>query len=197
MSKNDPAFMRATMRHFSVLAQTEMAADKTAPPFPDDWFDISADKYADFGAMYYLMSHNKFNSHRSLTQITAQLEPALRLGQYRIFRSGGYPRAFITWAGLNMAAERRLAVDLQGLSPQQWNSGSSTWLMDFVAPFGQLEQMLPMLSQNQNIQQLRTLWHNRSGARQRVVEWYRDSPKGEIKVVSYGAGQFAKKLRGG
>lgn len=170
---------------------------QTALPFPDDWFDLPSGTFADFGAMYYLMSLTPFNRNRSLAQVTAQLEPPLRLGQYRLFRSNGFPRAFVTWAGLDPKAEMRFAVTNQALAPQDWNSGSSIWLVDFIAPFGQVEQMIPMLIRNPSISRVRTLWHNKPGTRRRVVEWNRTDPLPDIRMKSYGVNQFEKQLREG
>ena len=196
MSRSEQDFVKATMQHFDVLRQSGFEASKRRQQFPDDWFDFPPNLMADFGAMYFLSSLSKFNRDRSLAQITNQLESPLRLGQYKVFRSNGYPRAFITWAGLNKAAERQLAVDHQALTPFQWNSGRSTWLIDFVAPFGQIEQIVPMLTRNDDINRLRTLWHNRKGTRARIVEWWRPFQGGQILVKSYGTGQFNKLLNG-
>ena len=196
MSSTEQDFVKATMRHFDVLRQPAFAKSKNETPFPNDWFDFPPDLMADFGAMYFLSSLSKFNRNRSLAQITNQLESPLRLGQYKIFRSNGHPRAFVTWAGLNQKAERQMAVDQQPLDPHQWNSGKSVWLIDFVAPFGHFDQVVPMLTRNNDMHRLRTLWHNRKGTRARVVEWWRPFEGGQILVKSYGKGQFNKLLNG-
>lgn len=189
--------MRSTLRQFEALRNNVPSSPKEALPFPDDWFDLPAESLADFGAMYYLMSLSPFNNQRSLAQITAQLEPALRLGQYRIFRSNGYPRAFITWAGLDKAAEMGFAVDHRSLKPAEWNSGPSIWLIDFVAPFGQIDQIISTLDRNPDISRLRTLWHNKPATRHRIVEWVRHAPDGQIRMKSFGIGQFKKLLEVG
>ena len=121
----------------------------------------------------------------------------LRLGQYRIFRAGGHPRAFVTWAGLAPAAERRFALDHLPLEPQQWNGGTSKWLVDLVAPFGHLEAVLRQLARKPDEQRVRALWHNRAGTRYRILEWTRDAEGGPIRVASYGVRQFARRLDGG
>lgn len=189
-------FFRATMRHFAELrAATAEGADDPRP-FPSDWFDLPDALYSDLGAMLYLASLGRHHRPLPLAAAMAQFEPPLRLGQYRLFRANGFPRAFITWAGLSPDAESRFAIDHLPLEPQDWNSGPSVWLVDFVAPFGHIDQIVPMLTANPDLPHVRTLWHNRDGSRYRVVEWSRPVPEAPVAVRSYGAGQFARRLLG-
>ena len=190
----DKDFVRRSMRHLATLREAGPLPAATDTPFPDDWFDLPQDTLADLGAMMYLAALSRFNRTRTLPQALAQFEPPLRLGQYKTFRGGGHPRAFVTWAGLSPEAEYRLAVDHQPLLPQDWNGGSSKWLIDLVAPFGHVEEVLTRLAANPNETRVRALWHNKAGTRYRVVEWTRPAPGGRISVVSYGAGQFRDRI---
>ena len=187
-------FVRATMRHFAELRSSGPSGSQNAAKFPKDWFDLPEKMCADMGAFYYLASLTRYHRTRSLADMTSYFEPPLRLGQYRLFRSGEFARAGITWAGLNPDAERRFAVDHQPLRPEDWNSGTSVWLVDFIAPFGQIEQIIPLLAQNQGLQRVRTLWHNKTGSRYRVVEWARPAGTSEVMVRSFGQGQFKRLL---
>ncbi len=114
-------FVRATLRHFDFHRQSIAHGGQSDLPFPDDWFDLPPAVLADFGAMCYLAALTRYHNRRSLQDILRDFEPALRLGQYRIFYAGGFPRAFITWAGLSAAAEYQLAVDHVALEPHEWN----------------------------------------------------------------------------
>jgi hemolysin-activating ACP:hemolysin acyltransferase len=185
------------MRHFAELRAAGPEAADSDRPFPADWFDLPEGLFADLGSMVYLAGMTRYHRPRAMGDMLSLLEPPLRLGQYRLFRSNGFPRAFITWAGLGPEQERRFAVEHQGLRPEDWNSGASVWLVDFVAPFGHIDQIVPMLSANPDLPHVRTLWHNRDGSRYRVVEWSRARPEAEVEVRSYGAGQFARLLMGG
>lgn len=196
MTPETEQFIARSMRHLAALRDSGPAPANTGAPFPEGWFDLPQEVLADLGAMMYLAALGRHNAQRPLPQALTQFEPPLRLRQYRIFRSGGYPRAFITWAGLTPAAERRLAVDHLPLRPQDWNAGGSKWVIDLVAPFGHVEQMLRMLARNRTETRLRTLWHNRAGTRYRVVEWTRPQPDSPVSVTSYGVGQFARLLDG-
>ena len=197
MSTPRQDFLRASMRHLAALRAAGPAAAGTDRPFPPGWFDLPQETLADFGAMMYLAGLSRFHRSHTLPQALAEFEPPLRLGQYRIFRSGGHPRAFVTWAGLTRDAEYRLAVDHQPLPPQEWNSGTSKWLIALVAPFGHVEQILGMLAANPSETRVRALWHNRAGTRYRIVEWTRPAPGAPISVTSYGVGQFRRLLSEG
>lgn len=184
-------FLRMSLRHLDALSGAQV---DPAIPYPDGWFDLPDRQLTDLGAMFFLISLSKYHQARPLAQIFASLEAPLRLAQYRIFRSGGYPRAFMTWAGLDHAAERQFAVDHTPLRKDQWNSGSSLWVVDLAAPFGHLEQVIDMMAANRQTNRVRTLWHNRAGTRARVIEWAREGHEARIVVTSYGQHQFARKL---
>jgi hemolysin-activating ACP:hemolysin acyltransferase len=197
MRNDSDEFFRSTLRHFATLRSAGIGESASAIPFPKDWFDLPERLWADLGAMTYLASLTAWHRPQTLAAIAALLEPPLRTGQYRVLRSGGQPRAFLTWAGLSPAAERRFAVDHQPLAPEDWASGTSKWLVSFVAPFGHIDQIVPLLTANPNETRVRTLWHNRTGDRYRVVEWSRPRPDDPVAVRSYGQGQFARLLEGG
>ena len=196
MGKENEKFVQVSMRHLASMRDAGPGQSKTNTPFPDNWFDLPQNVLADFGTMTYLASLNKFHQSLTLPQALAQFEPPLRLGQYKIFRSDGFPRAFITWAGLAPGAEHRFSIEHKALKPHQWNAGTSKWLIDLVAPFGHIEQILPQLAQNATDTRLRALWHNRAGTRYRVLEWTRPNLEDPIQLNSYGVHQFAHHLKG-
>lgn len=189
-------FLNATLRHFAALRSPGLDPADCGTSFPKTWFDLPQKTLADLGTMMFLLSLTKYHRPRNLGDVFDGLEPALRLGQYKIFYSGDYPRAFITWAGLSPEIEYRFAVSHMSLRPQDWNSGASPWLIEFAAPFGHLDQIVPMLSQNPDLTHVRALWHNKTGKRYRIVEWGRPRGEEEVKVRSYGVSQFEKHLSG-
>jgi cytolysin-activating lysine-acyltransferase len=190
-------FVRTALRHFAELRRPIAQQGNSAQPFPADWFNLPPDVLADFGAMFYLSSMIPFHRSRSLADAVSTLEPALRLGQYHILRSGGFARAFFTWAGLDRDSEHRLAIDHLPIRPEDWNSGPSIWMIDFVAPFGHFDQIVPKLTANPNLTRLRTLRHNRAGGSLRVHEWTRPEPAGKVSQKSYSIAQFRDHLAGG
>ncbi|RKT32426.1 hemolysin-activating ACP:hemolysin acyltransferase [Roseovarius halotolerans] len=188
-------FVRATMRHFAELRASGPANPGHGTAFPEDWFDLPADFLSDFGSLFYLASLTRYHRPRPLQDLFACFEPPLRLGQYKLFRSGGHPRAAITWAGLSPQAEYALAIDHRALHPEEWNSGPSLWLVDFIAPFGHIDQIVPLLTHNPEVLRIRTLWHNKPGTRYRIVECSRSAPDAPISIKSYGIGQFKRLLK--
>jgi len=190
-------FFRATMRHFAELRSSGPDRAASSKPFPKDWFDLPEPVMADFGALFFLASLTNYHRARELSDVFAGFESPLRLGQYKIFRSNGYPRAAITWAGLGPEQEYNFAVEHKPLRPEDWNSGASPWLIDFIAPFGHIDQIVPHLSENPDLVHVRTLWHNKLGTRYRIVEWSRPAGEEDVRVRSYGVGQFKRFLKGG
>ena len=189
--------LRRTLRHVQAVARPEcpVAVDAGRTSFPDDWFDLGDRLWADLGAMGYLLSLTGYHRKLPVSDIMALLEPPLRLRQYKIFRStDGHPRAFMTWAGLTPAAEYDFAIRHKPLHPQDWNGGASKWLVNLAAPFGHLEQIIPMLTANPRETQVRTLWHNKTGARYRVLQWSRPPGQAAVQVNSFNVAQFARLL---
>lgn len=97
--------------------------------------------------MLYLQS-----SHRRY-QFIADLEwlllPPLVLGQCKLYMKKEYPISFVSWAFLDEAAEKRLFANGGKLRPEDWKSGDRLWLMDIVAPFGGVENMLRDIQKNE------------------------------------------------
>lgn len=60
-----------------------------------------------------------------------------------------YPISFVSWAFLDEAAEKRLFDNGGKLRPEDWNSGDRLWIIDIVAPFGGVENMLRDIQKNE------------------------------------------------
>ena len=165
-----------------------------AKQFPKGWVDLPPEKYADFGAMLYLSSLTPVHRDRMLTQAVYTFETPLRLGQYHIFRQNGFPRGFVTFAGLSNQAERRFAIKRQALKPEDYASGTSFWLIDLVAPFGQVRQMVEQLKQSIPHPRVRVNRLDSDLGTNRIVEWSRDDD-GEVHMRLYRQNAFRKQLK--
>ncbi len=161
--------------------------------FPKGWFDISKDRYADLGAMLYLSALTRTHNDRSLPQAIYTFEPPWRLNQYHIFRQNGYPRGFVTYAGLSTEAERRYAIDRQALTDKDFASGTSFWIIDLVAPFGQFRQIVDILKRDIPYERLRANRMDSDMTRERIVEWTRDDG-GKINMRLYKTSEFDRML---
>ncbi|MXU66725.1 toxin-activating lysine-acyltransferase [Oceanomicrobium pacificus] len=144
--------------------------------YPDDWFDFTESQLADFGAMMFLSSLVKVHQRRTLLSNFRSFETPWRLGQYHIFRAtNGSPRAFMTYAALSEEAERAYALDQHPIEPEDWAAGQAVWIIDLVAPFGQVPQIVEMIKRDAPFQRVRTNRLTADMETQRIVEWVRDA----------------------
>jgi cytolysin-activating lysine-acyltransferase len=68
-----------------------------------------------------------------------RLMPPLVLDQCRLFSKADMPWAFVTWAFVSDAVNLRLGSTSPVIAPHEWKSGEHPWLIDVVAPFGDVE----------------------------------------------------------
>jgi cytolysin-activating lysine-acyltransferase len=71
--------------------------------------------------------------------------PPIVLDQCRLYTRSGLPYAFITWAFVSESVAARLHSIQPKIAPHEWKSGEEVWIIDAVAPFGQLEETLKEL----------------------------------------------------
>lgn len=169
------------------------AAMNMSKSYPKGWFDIEPPAYADLGAMLYLAALTKTHNHRTMSQAIYAFETPWRLKQYHIFRQNGYPRGFATFAGLSKEAERRYAIRGEPLTDQDFTSGPSFWLVDVVAPFGQIRQIVDILKRDVPHNRVRTNRMDSDLSKQRIVEWTRDA-QGAVKMRLYRKQDFERVL---
>lgn len=94
----------------------------------------SAEKLRVLGDMLFLAFRSERHQKMSVATLRAHLEPAVELGQFRVFRFDDVPRAYFTWGWLDTTAEAKL-VGGEALAPAEWQSGDNLWLVDLVAPY--------------------------------------------------------------
>lgn len=68
--------------------------------------------------------------------------PPVVLDQCRLYSKNGLPYAFFTWAKVNDQIDARLRGKQLKLAPHEWRTGEHVWIIDAVAPFGQLDETL-------------------------------------------------------
>ena len=96
--------------------------------------------------LYLQSSHRRYQFIGDLEWL---LLPPLVTGQCKLYMKKEYPISFISWAFLDEAAEKRLFANGGKLRPEDWKSGDRLWLMDVVAPFGGVENMLRDIQKNE------------------------------------------------
>lgn len=71
--------------------------------------------------------------------------PPIVLDQCRLYAKDGLPYAFFTWALVDDEIDARLRSHQPRIAPHEWKSGEHIWIIDAIAPFGQLEETLKEL----------------------------------------------------
>lgn len=142
----------------------------------------------------FLASLSQVHRKHSLAQVFYGFETPLRLKQYHVFRTAdGYPRGFATFAGLSPDAELRYAVEEKALKPEDWSSGQTFWIIDFVMPFGQTSQVVEKLKKDLPYDRVRTNRMAGDMNTPRIVEWFRRADK-SVGLKVYRKGDFAALL---
>lgn len=96
--------------------------------------------------LYMQSSHRRYQFIADLEWL---LMPPLIAGQCKLYMKQEYPISFVSWAFLNEDAEKRLFQNGGKLRPEDWNCGDHLWIIDIVAPFGGVENMLHDLQMNE------------------------------------------------
>lgn len=89
--------------------------------------------------LYMQSTHRRFQFISNLEWL---LLPPLVNGQCKLYMKKEYPISFVSWAFLGEETEKRLFHNGGKLRPEDWKSGENLWLIDIVAPFGGVENML-------------------------------------------------------
>lgn len=117
------------------------------------------------GQMVWLLSQSPLHRELKLKDLEWSFMPAILHGQFRIFRYGPLPGidanslgdlnglgmdpaglevmplGVALWAKLSPEAEAKLERN-ERLTPQEWNSGDRTWLVELISPFAKPENKL-------------------------------------------------------
>jgi cytolysin-activating lysine-acyltransferase len=96
--------------------------------------------------LYMQSSHRRYHFIGDLEWL---LLPPLVSGQCKLYMKKEYPISFISWAFLDEAAEKRLFQNGGKLRPEDWKCGDRLWIIDIVAPFGGVENMLRDIQKNE------------------------------------------------
>ena len=88
-----------------------------------------------YGDAFFLAMRSPRHHTMTGAELRTYLEPPILKGNFRIFRANNVPRAMITWANLNLEAEKKLLTGTP-LQPEEWNSGPHRWVIDILAPYG-------------------------------------------------------------
>lgn len=76
--------------------------------------------------------------------------PPIVLDQAKVYMREESPVAFASWAFLSPEAVTRYKATGR-LAPADWKSGDDPWLIDVIAPFGSVEEVLKDLKMNTSL----------------------------------------------
>lgn len=95
------------------------------------------------GEMSWLMTQSPLHKALPMEALEWLAMPALIHRQFYIFRDGDRPVGLALWAKCNPAAEAKLERGMlepeNRLTLEEWNNGSTIWLVDLIAPFANAE----------------------------------------------------------
>ena len=97
------------------------------------------------GPALWLYARDPMKKFMFLADTDWAVLPPIVLDQCRLYTNASLPYAFITWAFVNDTVDARLRSGHPKIAPHEWNSGEHLWIIDAVAPFGQLDTTLKEL----------------------------------------------------
>lgn len=94
------------------------------------------------GPALWLYARDPAKKFMFVGDIDWALLPPVVLDQCRLYTKNGLPYAFVTWALVSEAVAARLRSAQPKIAPHEWKCGEEVWIIDAVAPFGQLDETL-------------------------------------------------------
>ena len=94
------------------------------------------------GKITWLMGQSDEYCNYTVDDIHRLILPPIALQQFRIWEAEGNPVGFVTWAMLNEEAQQGYWDGTRRLQPDDWQAGNNLWLIDFLAPYGGVRQMV-------------------------------------------------------
>mgnify|MGYP003149597405 FL=1 len=94
------------------------------------------------GKMTFLMGQSEAHCNWTVDDIHRLILPPVALQQFRIWEVESHPVGFVTWAMLTDEAQQGYWDGTRLLQPDDWQAGENLWLIDFVAPYGGVRQMV-------------------------------------------------------
>ena len=115
---------------------------------PEQTTDQSKTLSTVLGEIIWLMTRSTNHRYYFITDLEWMVLQPVSLGQFRVFHGEEFPVGVFFWAYVNEEVEKRLSEGIVRLSPDDWKSGDRLWLVDVIAPFGNVEQMLEDVVKN-------------------------------------------------
>lgn len=101
------------------------------------------------GEITWLLTQSAIHKNMFIGDLEWFVMPAILTEQFRIWNGpNGTPAAFVTYAFVSPETDERLMAGAHKLAPQEWQGGDILWLMELVAPFGGIDEIVMDLISN-------------------------------------------------
>ena len=94
------------------------------------------------GMMTWLMGQSDQHCNWTIEDVHRLIIPPVALQQFRIWQVEHQPVGFVTWGLFNEETEAGYLAGSRKIQPDDWNAGDRLWLVDFIALFGGVSQMV-------------------------------------------------------
>lgn len=135
----NPSVDNAAVPGSSPLSQTELAR---LAGMVRSQASAAANRIPLLGPVAWLLMQQPATRHLLLSDLEWRVMPPLLLEQSRIYTRDDLPLAFVSWARLSEEVAQRYRRVPHRLSPADWRSGDRLWLVDVVAPFGGVAELM-------------------------------------------------------
>lgn len=123
------------------------------------------------GPALWLFARDPSRKFTFVADIDWRLLPPLVLDQCRLFNRSDIPWAFATWAFVSDAVAERLRSATPIIAPHEWKSGDKQWLIDVVAPFGDVDATAAEVARQLAVQSPVSAWITGSDGRPVLKEF--------------------------
>jgi cytolysin-activating lysine-acyltransferase len=125
------------------------------------------------GEILWLLAHSPLHRGWRLRDLESFVFPALKTNRYKLYKRDGRPIGYVSVALLSKAVEDRWLAGGYLLQPEDWVSGDRPWVMDFITPFGDTEEVRRKLRSEPETagKLMRALRPNKGGKGVRVVTY--------------------------
>ncbi len=125
------------------------------------------------GRMINLMRESALHQQWPIGEIDHYILPPLKLGQVQFFyRPQKRLVGFVTWAMISPDLAAGMTQRSPELLPDQWQSGDRSWIIDMVAPFGDVRSICCLLAKTIFAdQEVMSLRRAKDGSVRKVGRW--------------------------
>jgi hemolysin-activating ACP:hemolysin acyltransferase len=105
--------------------------------------DANKEKAFLLGFAAKLVMSSPFHRSLPIEYLNQVVKPALTHKQIKFyFNARGEPVGYVVWAFVAPDVEERFAQGHKSMHISEWNEGSALWIVDLLAPYGNIKEIL-------------------------------------------------------